>query len=88
VNGLGLDGEAAVRKMWGVKAGDGFPSGYGDYFLGKVKEEAIFDNLGDTKATQDINANTHVVDITLDFKGAPPGQRKRREQDPPGAGPN
>jgi len=78
VNGLGLDGEAAIRKMWSVKAGDPFPEGYGDYFLSKVKEESLFDNLGETKAKSDINADTHVVDVTLDFKGAPPKERAPR----------
>jgi len=72
VNGLGLDGEAAIRKMWSVKHGDSFPQGYPDFFLGKVKEEGIFDNLGDMKADPNINEETHVVDVTLDFKGAPP----------------
>ncbi len=70
VNGLGLDGEAAIRKMWSVKPGDDYPQGYGDYFLKKVKDEGIFDNLGDTKATPDVNLKTHVVDVTLDFKFA------------------
>jgi outer membrane protein insertion porin family len=76
VNGLALDGEAAIRKMWVVKIGDPFPEGYGDYFLSKVKEEGLFDNLGDTTAKPDINADTHVVDVTLDFKGAPPKERE------------
>ena len=78
VNGLGLDGEAAIRRMWSVKSGDPFPEGYGDYFLGKVKEEGLFDNLGETKARPDINADTHVVDVTLDFKGTPPKERAPR----------
>ena len=81
VNGLGLDGEAAIRKMWVVKPGDPFPEGYGDYFLSKVKEEGLFDNLGETKAKADTNAETHVVDVTLDFKGAPP---KEQEPQKPG----
>jgi outer membrane protein insertion porin family len=72
VNGLGLDGEAAIRKMWSLKPGDSFPEGYPDFFLSKVKEEGIFDNLGDMKAKPDVNADTHVVDVALDFKGAPP----------------
>src|SRR5580698_6323514 len=75
VHGLGLDGEAAIRKLWSVKPGDPFPEGYGDYFLSKVKEEGFFDNLGDTKAKQDIDAKTHVVSMTLDFKGAPPKEK-------------
>ena len=71
VDGLGLDGEAAIRKMWSVKPGDAFPVDYPDYFAGKVKEEGLFDNLGDAKARTSINPETHVVDVTLDFKGAP-----------------
>jgi hypothetical protein len=58
-----------------VKPGDAFPEGYGDYFLSKVKEDGFFDNLGDTKAKQDIDTKTHVVSMTLDFKGAPPKEK-------------
>jgi outer membrane protein assembly factor BamA len=76
VNGLGLEGEAAIRKMWSVKPGDPFPEGYPDYFLGKVKEEGIFDNLGDVKAKPDINPDTHVVDVSLEFKYAPATQKE------------
>jgi outer membrane protein insertion porin family len=79
VNGLGLDGEAAIRKMWSVRSGDPFPEGYGDYFLSKVKEEGIFDNLGETKAKTDVGAETHVVDVTLDFKGGPPQEKAPRK---------
>jgi outer membrane protein assembly factor BamA len=78
VNGLGLDGEAAIRKLWSVKPGDPFPEGYGDYFLSKVKEDGFFDNLGETKATPDINADAHVVNVTLDFKGSPPKEKAPR----------
>jgi outer membrane protein insertion porin family len=78
VEGLGLDGEDAVRKMWSIKPGDPFPEGYGDYFVSKVKEEGIFENLGDTKAKQTINPDNHVVDIALDFKYAP----KQKEAKP------
>ena len=76
VNGLGLDGEDAIRKMWSVKTGDAFPDGYPDYFLGKVKEEGLFDNLGATTAQKNVDLDKHVVDVTLDFKGAPQKPRK------------
>jgi len=79
VAGLGLDGEAAIRKMWSVKTGDPFPVGYPDYFVSKVKEEGLFDNLGETKAKQDSNPDTHVVDVTLDFEGAPPKSKEPRK---------
>jgi outer membrane protein assembly factor BamA len=76
VSGLGLDGEAAIRKMWSVKPGDDYPQGYAEYFLKKVKDEGIFDNLGDTRASPDVNLKTHVVDVTLDFKFARDEQKK------------
>jgi outer membrane protein assembly factor BamA len=72
VNGLGLDGEAAIRKLWSVKPGDAFPVNYPDYFLSQVKEEGFFDNLGDTKAIPKIDQDAHLVDVVLDFKGGAP----------------
>lgn len=79
VNGLGLDGEAAIRKLWSVNPGDPFPEGYGDYFLRKVKDEGFFDNLGETKAKPDIDAASHVVNMTLDFQTAPPKEKAPRK---------
>jgi outer membrane protein assembly factor BamA len=81
VNGLGLDGEAAIRKLWSLKTGDAFPQGYPDYFVSKVKEDGYFDNLGDTKANPSIDADTHVVDVSLDFKGAPSKPKAPIRQD-------
>ncbi|MDP9055164.1 MAG: hypothetical protein M3N93_12835 [Acidobacteriota bacterium] len=81
VNGLGLDGEAAIRKMWSVRAGDAFPDGYPQYFLKGVKEEGLFDNPGDTTASNKISPDTHVVDVTLDFKGSPQKTSPPRRQD-------
>jgi outer membrane protein insertion porin family len=70
VLGLALDGEAAIRRMWAVKSGDPFPQGYPDRFVAVVKEEGIFDNPGETKAEPRIDKVSHVVDVTLNFKGA------------------
>jgi outer membrane protein assembly factor BamA len=84
VEGLGLDGEAAIRKMWSVKEGDAFPSNYPDYFLSRVKEEGLFDNLGTTKATPKIDLEAHVVDVTLDFKGMSAADSTPRKPGAPG----
>jgi outer membrane protein assembly factor BamA len=84
VNGLGLDGEAAIRKMWSVKPGDPYPQEYPNYFVAEVKKEALFDNLGDIKANPDINRKTHLVDVTLDFKTGPQAPKApRRPGQPP-----
>lgn len=74
--GLGLDGESAIRKMWSLHEGDAFQNEYPDYFLSKVKEEGIFDNLGEMKALPKRDDKSHVVDVTLDFKYQAPKVRK------------
>jgi outer membrane protein insertion porin family len=76
VKGLGLDGEAAVRKAWGVKTGEAYPGDYPDYFLSQMKD--YFDNLGAAKAFPDIHHDTNVVDVTLDFKYAPPVDDRKK----------
>lgn len=68
VNGLDLTGEAAIRKIWSVKTGDSFPVEYPDFFLAQVKEQGLFDNLGDMKAATSVDRKTHNVDVTLDFR--------------------
>jgi outer membrane translocation and assembly module TamA len=68
VKGLGLDGVAAVKKMWGVPSGQPYPAEYPDYFAKQVKNEGVFDNLGDVTAEPDINPETHVVNVTVTFK--------------------
>jgi len=80
VNGLGLDGEAAIRKMWGLGAGDAFPGDYATYFASKVKEESMFDNLADITAVKQIRKGTQIVDVVIDFKAAPPKPLAPRRQ--------
>jgi outer membrane protein insertion porin family len=79
VIGLDLLTEPAIRKMWGIKPGQPFNSEYPDYFLQRVKEEGILDNLGDTKSAVKTNDENHTVEVTLFFKGEAPGTEKRRK---------
>lgn len=81
VVGLGLDGEAAIHKLWGVKTGDPFPADYPDYFLSEVKKEGYFENLGDTKADQHVDEDTHIVDVKLTFNTGLPSPKKRKPED-------
>lgn len=76
VEGLGLDGVAAVKKMWGVAPGQPFPAEYPAYFAKQVKNEGIFDNLGDVRAEPEINAQTHVVNVTVTFRYEPTPRKK------------
>ena len=79
IKGLGLDGVAAIKKMWSVKTGDPFPGEYPDYFMKSVKEQGLFDNLGETKAETEIDPQTRVVNVTLNFKYDPQRPKKRPE---------
>lgn len=72
VNGLDLNGEAEVRRIWGLKAGKPFNPEYPDGFLRRVKEQGMFDNLGATKAEYQLNSRDRTADVTLTFGAAPP----------------
>jgi outer membrane protein insertion porin family len=77
IQGLDLNGEPAVRKIWGVGEGKPFNSLYPQYFLDRVREDGMFDGLGATRFTTDINEKTHVVDVTLIFGAASKNQQRR-----------
>ena len=80
VEGLDLSGEAAIRKLWAIKEGKPFNADYPQYFLERVREDGLFDDLGKTRAATKIDEEAHTVDVTLYFSGAPPkpDERKRR----------
>jgi outer membrane protein insertion porin family len=71
IEGLDLNGEPAVRKMWSVEEGKPFNALYPQYFLDRVREAGMFDGLGATKFTTNIDEKTYVVDVTLIFGASP-----------------
>jgi outer membrane protein insertion porin family len=72
IEGLDLITEPAIRKLWTMKEGQPFNADYPDYFLKRIEEDGIFDNLGGTKAVLDTDDAARRVDVTLIFKGRPP----------------
>ncbi len=70
--GLDLNGEAEMLRIWTMKAGKPFNPDYPDLFLSRIREEGMFDNLGETKADTKVNQKDHTADVTLTFKGADP----------------
>ena len=76
VTGLDLEGEAALKRIWSLKDGAPFNPEYPDHFLDRVREDGIFDHLGNTKAETRIDAKTHVVAVTLVFSADPTDQSK------------
>jgi outer membrane protein assembly factor BamA len=76
--GLDLDGEAEINRIWTMKQGKTFNPDYPDYFLGRIKEQALFEGLGLTKADLKVDEKRHVTDVTLTFKGEDPAKRPGR----------
>ena len=81
INGLDLDGEAAVRKMWAEKPGDPFNPDYPEFFAKQVKETGMFDNLGAAKVNVQLDDAALAAAVTLDFKGN--GEKQKRLGEPP-----
>jgi outer membrane protein insertion porin family len=72
VTGLDLTAEAEILRMWALKEGKPFNPDYPETFLSRIREQGVFDNLGDTKSEVKTNAAAHTVDVTLKFGGAAP----------------
>lgn len=68
IQGLDLDGESAVRRLWALKTGAPFDADYPNYFLQRVREDGVFDNLGKTRAEAHVNEANLTVDVTLHFR--------------------
>ena len=73
LQGLDIHGEAAVKKMWTLKEGKPFNADYPDYFLEQIKAQGLFDALGATSASNKIDEQNHVVDVTLNFRPSSTG---------------
>jgi hypothetical protein len=81
IKGLDLDAEAEIRRIWGLREGRPFNADYPRTFLDSVREQGLFDNLGETKSDLKTDPASHTVDVTLTFGGSgeqKPG-RKRGE---------
>ena len=78
--GLDITSEPAIHKLWGEKPGHPFNPDYPDYFLKRVQQEGLFDNLADTHSDYTSDASTHNVTVHLYFKGGKSAQQKAREE--------
>jgi outer membrane protein assembly factor BamA len=67
IEGLDLNGEDGIRKLWIIQPGKPFDAGYPDYFLSRIREDGLFENLHNSKASTKMNDQNHTVDVTLQF---------------------
>lgn len=68
IEGLDLNGEAAMKKLWGLKEAKPFDADYPDFFLSRVREDGYLEHLHNTKAVVNVDEPNHVVNVTLQFK--------------------
>lgn len=69
IEGLDILSAPAVRKRWGMQAGEPFDVRYPAYFLDRVKADAMFENLKRTSWSIDVDEARGLVDVTLVFSG-------------------
>ena len=67
VTGLDLIGTPAVEKRWALERGKPFNASYPEFFINRIQEERMFEDLGDVRHTLDIHDDTRTVDATLIF---------------------
>lgn len=80
VQGLDVTTEPVVARLWGEKPGKPFNPDYPDFFLKRVQEEGIFDNLADTRSDYTTDEASHTVTVHLYFKGGKSKEAREREK--------
>ncbi len=70
VEGLDILTEPAVRKLWGLKPGQPFDADYPEFFLNRIREDGVFDNLGQTRFSIQVDEASQTVNVTLYFGAA------------------
>ena len=71
IQGLDIQTEPHIRKLWALKGGKPFDIEYPDFFLKRIHEDQLFDNLGKTSASTKVDEQERTVDVTLVFKAEP-----------------
>lgn len=86
IEGLDLLTEPQIRKAWILNPGGPFRPDYPDQFLNDLRDQGVFENLGETRAEKTVNEKTKTVDVKLFFGAAKP-KEKTGIQLPKGRGP-
>jgi outer membrane protein assembly factor BamA len=82
IQGLDILSEPQVRKLWALQEGKPFDGDYPDYFLARVREDGVFDNLGSTRASTSVDDARRVVGVTLIFGPAAPKPKREPGREP------
>jgi outer membrane protein insertion porin family len=80
IQGLDLTTQPVIAKLWGEKPGHPFNPEYPEFFLKKVQEQGLFDNLANTHSDYTADASSHSVTVHLYFKGGKSAADKEKEK--------
>lgn len=80
IHGLDSTTQPVVEKLWGEKPGKPFNPDYPDFFLKRLGEQNIFDNLKDVHSDYRPDEATHTVSVNLWFKGGESEKEKQRKE--------
>ncbi|HLH04671.1 MAG TPA: POTRA domain-containing protein [Bryobacteraceae bacterium] len=80
IQGLDITTQPVIARLWGEKQGHPFNPEYPDFFLKRVQQEGIFDNLADARSDYSADPSTHNVTVHLYFKGGKSAAEKAREK--------
>ena len=80
IQGLDVTSEPVVARLWGEKQGHPFNPDYPDFFLKRVQQQGLFDNLADARSDYSADASTHNVTVHLYFKGGESTKEQERKK--------
>jgi outer membrane protein assembly factor BamA len=75
IDGLDLLTEPQIRKAWSLQPGAPFRPNYPDQFLKDLRDQGVFENLGETRAEKTVNEKAQIVDVKLFFGVAKPKEK-------------
>jgi outer membrane protein insertion porin family len=79
IEGLDVETEPHIRKMWALKKGEPFNVEYPNYFLDRLVADQIMDNLGKTSHSVTPNPDYRTVDVTIKLE---PEKRPKKPSAP------
>jgi outer membrane protein insertion porin family len=80
IQGLDVATQPAIAKLWGEKPGHPFNPDYPEFFLKRVQDQGIFDNLADAHSDYTADPTSHNVTVHLYFKGGKSAAIKEKEK--------
>ncbi len=75
IEGLDVLTEPQIRKVWIMNSGSPYRPDYADQFLKNLRDDGVFENLGETRAEKNMDEKTHTVDVKLFFGAAKPKEK-------------